>query len=149
MSEATEHSVTLRQRADYQFEVAFAPHLPMLLADEPPPLGAGAGPSPVQLLLAAVGDCMSASLHFALTKFHNDAKGITTTATARIGRNEAGRQRVLAIEVDIRLGAAAAELQRLDRIVDQFEDFCTVGQSVRAGIPTTVSVYDGAGEKLK
>ncbi len=147
MSESSP-SVTLRQRDAYQFDIHFAPQLPNLLADEPPPLGQGAGPTPVQLLLAAVGNCMSSSLLFALSKFKNDARGITTTAEAQVGRNDAGRLRVLHITVRIRLGARAAELQHLDRILGQFEEFCTVGQSVRAGIPTDVEVYDGDGRAL-
>ena len=35
----------------------------------PPPLGQGSGPSPMQLLAASVGNCLSASLLFALRKF--------------------------------------------------------------------------------
>ncbi len=147
MSESSP-SVTLHQRDAYQFDIRFAPQLPTLLADEPPPLGQGAGPTPVQLLLAAVGNCMSSSLLFALAKFKNDPRGITTTAEASVGRNDSGRLRVLQITVRIRLGARAAELQHLDRILGQFEEFCTVGQSVRTGIPTEIEVYDGDGRRL-
>lgn len=142
-------SVTLRQVRDYQFDIAFEGDMAHVLSDEPPPLGQAAGPSPSHLLLAAVGNCMSSSLHFALTKFKNDPGGITTVARARIGRNEAGRLRVLRIEVEIRLGAAADQLQHLDRVLGQFEEFCTVGASVRAGIPTDVAVIDGHGVRLK
>jgi organic hydroperoxide reductase OsmC/OhrA len=92
---------------------------------------------------------MSSSLYFALSKFKLDPKGLTTTATGEIGRNEAGRLRVLSITVDIRMGAAAQGMDRLDRVLMQFEQFCTVGESVRQGIPVTVSVFDGAGQKLK
>ena len=148
MSEATEHLVTLRQRQDYQFEIEFGGGRPNLLADEPPPLGQAAGPSPVQMLLGAVGDCMSSSLLFALRKFKNDPGGITTEARARVGRNEAGRLRVLHIDVHIRLGRPAAELQHLERILEQFEAFCTVGESVRAGIPTDIAVFDVDGTRL-
>ena len=148
MSEATEHLVTLRQRQDYQFEIEFGGGRPNLLADEPPPLGQAAGPSPVQMLLGAVGDCMSSSLLFALRKFKNDPGGITTEARARVGRNEAGRLRVLHIDVHIRLGRPAAELQHLERILEQFEAFCTVGESVRAGIPTDIAVFDADGTRL-
>jgi uncharacterized OsmC-like protein len=149
MTDEAQPSVTLRQQRAYQFDISFSPEMPQLLADEPSPLGQGAGPSPAQLLLAAVGNCMSSSLYFALTKFKNDPGGITTTASAEIGRNPAGRLRVLHIAVDIRMGAAAASLNHLERTLDQFEQFCTVGESVRGGIPTTVSVYDGAGRQLK
>ncbi|MGC9236894.1 MAG: OsmC family protein, partial [Thiomonas sp.] len=127
-------SVTLRQVKDYQFDIHYAEGRPALLSDEPPPLGEGAGPSPSHLLLAAVGNCMSSSLYFALTKFKLDPKGLTTTATGEIGRNAAGRLRVLSITVDIRMGAAAQGMERLDRVLMQFEQFCTVGESVRQGI---------------
>ncbi len=149
MSEDRSPSVTLRQARDYQFEIAFAPDVAHVVSDEAPPLGTGLGPSPVQLLLAAVGSCMSSSLYFALTKFKNDPGGITTSVRGQVGRNEAGRLRVLHIDVEIRLGASARSLQHLDRILGQFEEFCTVGASVRAGVPTDVGVFDGLGEKLK
>ncbi len=149
MSEATEHLVTLRQRQDYQFEIEYGGGRPTLLADEPPPLGQGAGPSPVQMLLGAVGDCMSSSLLFALRKFRNDPGGMRTEARANVGRNEAGRLRVLHIDVSIHLGRRAAELQHLERILGQFEAFCTVGESVRAGIPTEIAVYDADGTRLQ
>jgi uncharacterized OsmC-like protein len=142
-------SVTLRQVRDYQFDIAFAGQMAHLVSDEPPPLGQATGPSPLHLLLAAVANCMSSSLYFALAKFKNDPGGITTTAHARIGRNDAGRLRVLHLDVEIHLGAAADQLPHLDRALGQFEDFCTVGASVRAGIPTDVSVFDGFGVKLK
>jgi uncharacterized OsmC-like protein len=62
-------SVRLTQAQDYQFDVDFGTPGPLLRADEPAPLGQGTGPSPEQLLAAAVGNCLSASLLFALRKF--------------------------------------------------------------------------------
>lgn len=149
MSEEQPARVTLRQGQDYQFDIAFLPGVPHVISDEGPPLGAGLGPSPVHLLLAAVGACMSSSLYFALRKFKIDAGGITTEARARLGRNEAGRLRVARIEVEIRLGTAAHGMAHLDRVLGQFEEFCTVGASVRAGIPTDVAVLDAGGTRLK
>ena len=58
MSESNVH-IQLRQKQDYQFDVQFGAQVPSLLADEPAPLGNGVGPSPVQLLAAAVGTCLS------------------------------------------------------------------------------------------
>lgn len=142
-------SVTVHQVRDYRFDIAFAEGMAHLASDEPPPLGKAGGPSPAHLLLAAVGSCMSSSMQFALAKFKNDPGGITTEARAHIGRNDAGRLRVQRIEVEIRLGAAADQLAHLERALGQFEDFCTVGASVRAGIATDVSVFDGRGVKLK
>src|SRR5690349_6995608 len=61
--------VDLAQQSDYRFMVSFGGAAPDLLADEPAPLGTGSGPSPVQLLAAAVGNCLSDSLLFSLRKF--------------------------------------------------------------------------------
>lgn len=43
------------------------------------------------------------------------------------------------------LGVAAELLGHLDRALAQFEDFCTVSQSVRTGIPFTVTVKNRDG----
>jgi uncharacterized OsmC-like protein len=141
-------SITVTQQNNYQFLVDFGAGLPQVLADEPAPLGAGAGPSPSHLLLAAVANCLSSSLFFALQKFKQDAGGITTTASARIDRNEENRLRVLDIAVTIRLGRSGAEIVHLDRILEQFEPFCTVSQSVRHGIPIAIAVEDAQGVRV-
>ena len=145
---ATE-TVHLVQRQDYQFEMRFGPAAPSMLADEPPPLGQGAGPSPVQLLAAAVGNCLSDSLLFALRKFHQKPEPIRCDVAADVGRGPQGRLRVLGLRADLTLGVPAAALERLDRVLAQFEDFCTVTQSVGAAIPVTVTVRDADGLKLK
>lgn len=143
------NTVELEQQADYGFSVRFAPEIPALQADEPPPLGKGAGPSPTQLLAAAVGNCLAASLVFALRKFKQAAEPITAAAEAAVGRNEKGRLRVQGIRIRLRLGVPAASLQNLDRVLGQFEDFCTVTQSVRPAFPVEVEVYDSGGQRLK
>ncbi len=141
--------VILRQQGDYQFENTFGSDVPSLLSDEPPPLGQGLGPSPVQLLAAAVGNCLSDSLLFALRKFKQDPAPLSCEVEATIGRNAAGRLRVLQMEARLTLGVAAAGLAHLDRVLAQFEDFCTVTQSVGQGFPIAVHVQDSAGLKLK
>ncbi len=145
---AHEVSVTVRQQSDFQFLIDFG-GIAKLQADEPPPLGKGEGPTPNHLLAAAVGNCLSASLLFALRKYKQDPGGITTTATCTIDRNEQGRLRVQRIDVRIRFGRAAAELAHLDRALAQFEEFCTVTQSVRGGVDVHVRVEDAQGTALK
>ncbi|MEZ5652532.1 MAG: OsmC family protein [Burkholderiaceae bacterium] len=142
-------SVTLTQGEGYRFDIDFGEGRPLLTADEPPPLGEGAGPAPNHLLAAAVGNCLSASLHFAMSKYKQDHGGMRTTSAARVGRNERGRLRIVGIDVEIHFGVNADALQHLERILDQFEDFCTVSMSVAPAIPLTVSVFDAAGRKLK
>lgn len=142
-------TVVLRQEREFRFAIDFGGGIPELYADEAPPLGGGTGPTPVQLLAAAVGNCLSDSLFFALRKFRQDPRGLTTKVAASVGRNAEGRLRVTGIRVALELGARAAELENLDRVLDQFERFCTVAQSVGQGIPLEVSVIDSAGERLK
>lgn len=148
MSEQRE-TVRLVQTQDYRFEMDFGSGIVPLQVDEPPPLGQGTGPSPVQLLAGAVGNCLSASLLFALRKFRQQPEPIACEAVAEIGRNAEGRLRVLGIHVTLTLGVPAAALQQLDRVLGSFEAYCTVTQSVGAGIPVTVSVHDAEGTVLK
>lgn len=141
--------VTLTQQQGYQFLIDFGAAMPTLLADEPPPLGEDSGPSPAHLLVAAAANCLLASFLFALSKYKQDAGQLTAEARCEVGRNAEGRMRVLSIDVVLRLGKVAAEIEHLDRILGQFEPFCTVSQSISAGVPVHVSVRDGRDTVLK
>ncbi len=142
-------TVRLAQRRDYQFEARFGADVPPLVGDEPPPLGQGAGPSPIELLVSAVGNCLSSSLLFALRKFKQQPEPLSAEVTAEVGRNAENRLRVLAIRARLTVGVPGASLAHLDRVLGQFEQFCTVTQSVAAGIPVTVEVFDAQGAQLK
>jgi len=148
MSE-TKPRVLLRQQQDFQFEIDFGADVPKLIGDEHPPLGQGRGPTPVQLLAAAVGNCLSDSLLFALRKFKQAPEPITCEVTADIGRNAQNRLRVLGLDVVLTLGVPAAKLEHLDRVLGQFEDFCTVASSVSQGVPVRIVVRDADGQQLK
>jgi uncharacterized OsmC-like protein len=129
--------------------VRFGGAVPELVADEPPPLGTGTGPSPVELLATAVGSCLSDSLLFALRKFKQKPEPISCSVEATKGRNGEGRLRVLAIKAVLTLGVPGETLAHLDRVLGQFEAFCTVTQSVGAAIAITVEVWDANGRRLK
>lgn len=141
--------VTLTQQQDYRFDIQFGGAIPGLVGDEPAPLGSGQGPSPVQLLCAAVGNCLSDSLLFALRKFKQAPEPLRCTVTAEVGRNAEGRIRVLAMQAVLTLGVPAAALAQLERVLTQFESYCTVTQSVGQGIPISVEVWDAAGVRVK
>ena len=145
----THEIVHLTQVRDYQFEVQFGAGIAALQSDLPPPLGSGLGPSPEQQLAAAVGNCLAASLLFSLRKLKQQPEPITAEVSAEVGRNAEGRLRVLAIDVVLRLGQPAAAMQHLERVLAQFEDFCTVTQSVRSGIDVRVQVLDAQGLRVK
>jgi uncharacterized OsmC-like protein len=142
-------ALTITQESDYAFRVAFDDtSLPPLLADEAPPLGGGTGPDPARLLAAAIGNCLSASLLFALRKFKNQPGTIVARVRADHARNESRRLRIAKVVVEIVLPEAAAEYTQIERILAQFENFCTVTESVRTGVPVEVTVKDGTGAVL-
>ncbi len=142
--------VDLRQQADYQFQVVFGQSgIPPILTDEPPPLGNDIGPNPARLLGAAVGNCMASSLLFCLRKFKNDAEPIRASCKVELVRNVHKRLRVGHIAVELRLAVPAAALHSAQRVLEQFEDFCVVTQSLRECIPVDVRVLDRDGLVLQ
>ena len=141
-------SVTITQEDKFRFTVDFGDAIAPLLTDEAPPLGEGAGPAPTHMLLAAVANCLSASLLFALRKFRNTPGRLVTHATAELVRNEQGRLRVGHIHADIQLAEAGTAHASLERILAQFENFCVVTESVRHGIEVSVSITDADGVQL-
>ncbi|MDT8997705.1 OsmC family protein [Paucibacter sp. APW11] len=142
-------SIELKQRENYHFSAEFGAGIPALSCDEPVPLGTGLGPSPVQLLAAAVANCLSDSLLFALRKYKQAPEPLSCRVSAEVGRNEAGYVRVLAMQAQLQLGVPAAQLQHLERVLETFEKYCTVTQSVGQGIPISVQVSDSLGQRLK
>ena len=148
VSEAKE-SVRLTQERDCRFRIEFGAGIPATVGDEPPPLGAGTGPTPVQLLAAAVGNCLSDSLLFALRKFKQGPEPIRCEVEANVGRNAENRLRVLGMHAKLTLGVPAAQLDHLDRVLATFESYCTVTQSVGQGIAISVEVYDAGGGRVK
>lgn len=147
MSEG-QRAVELLQQQDYRVAIRWDPSQPPIVADESPPLGQGAGPTPSQLLLAAVGNCMTDSLLFALRKFRLDAEPLSARVDGEVGRNAEGRLRVLRIEVRLTVARVPEDSAKFARVLSQFEQFCTVGQSVAQGIPVRVSVTDPDGRVL-
>jgi organic hydroperoxide reductase OsmC/OhrA len=142
-------AIELEQERDYEFRVRFDwEGVPDLKLDEPAPLGRASGPNAARLIAAAVANCLSASLLFCVRKFKQDPGAMRAQVTGRMTRNERGRIRIGGLDVEIRLGKAADEIQHSDRCLQQFEDFCVVTESVRKGIPVGVRVIDGAGRTL-
>ncbi len=141
--------VTITRQEKYKFLVDFGENIPKAIADEPPPLGDGVGPSAERLLAAAMANCLCASLVFAINKFKGDPGRLSATATCETGRSANNRLRITHVKVDVALEAKPEELPHLDRALAQFEEFCTVSESVRAGIPLSVSVHASDGSLLK
>lgn len=150
MSETQSFTLHLEQGEGFEFRIKFDwPGVPELLADEPEPLGKSRGPNAARLLAAAVANCLSASLVFCLrNKFRQNPGPLRAQVTGRLERNDRGRYRVAGIDVDITLAETAEALQHIERCAEQFEDFCVVTESVRRGIPVSVSVKDADGRTV-
>ena len=140
--------VRLERLDGYRVRASFEPGIQDLLLDEPAPLGAGTGPNPARLLAASVGDCLSASLVFCLSKSRVEIAGVRTNVVGTLRRNERGRLRVGRLDVSIVLDAPGSDPKRLQSCLAMFEDFCVVTGSVRAGIEVSVTVEDRAGNRL-
>ncbi|HKN07017.1 MAG TPA: OsmC family protein [Thermoplasmata archaeon] len=126
----------LEQVEKYRFTVTFvdAP-FPGLTVDEPPPIGADAGPNPVQSLAMAVGHCMSSTLLSTLERAHVRVTPLHTTVRATVALNEKDRRRVRRLAVEIATQPVdEADRSRFDHCVEIFVDFCTVSGAVREGI---------------
>ncbi|HHX4052712.1 OsmC family protein [Burkholderia contaminans] len=142
MSEA-HVSVDVAQQARFCFEVAFAgTTLAPVLTDEPPPLGDGRGPNPIRLLAASVATCLAASLLFALEKQHVDPQPIAAHIDVDMVQNEAGRVRVGAMSVRLSIGKTWADLAAATRVLDRFDAYCVLTESLREGIPVSVDLCD-------
>ncbi len=142
-------TVELIQQQDYRFDIHFGQGIPVVVGDEPPPLGTGRGPSPVQLLCLAVGNCLSDSFLFALRTFKQARGSLLCVVRAEVGRNAENKLRVLHMAVSLHLEVPGAQLAHLERALSQFKAFCTATQSVSAGIPVTLHVFDSSGTRLK
>lgn len=149
MSETQRITLTLTQESDYVFRIAFDDSaIPDLITDESAPLGTDRGPNPSRMLVAAVANCLSASLLFSLRKFKNTPGTLVTHAEAELTRNAEGRLRVGRIGVTLELPEAAAEYHQIERLLQQFEQFCVVTESVRHGVTVDVRVRDAQGTVL-
>jgi len=147
MPEKPGFKVSLELLEDYTFKIDFD-EFGYIISDEPPPLGTGEGPNPARLLASAVANCLSASLIFALSKKKQRPKNLKAFAEGSIDRID-GFWRISGITVKIEIDTTDIEQEVLNAAIDVFEDFCIVTQSVREGIPISLSVNDFKGNTLK
>ncbi len=138
-------TVRLQLVENYVFKLDFG-EFGTILSDEPAPLGSGEGPSPSYLLAAATANCLCASLLFALRKYKGEPGQLTAEVTGSTERRN-GRLRIGKLDVTIKLDQST-ELPNLEKVLNQFEDFCVVTQSIRDGIPVSVTVKNQEGVVL-
>lgn len=136
-------TLKLKRIERYVFQLDFGEY-GNILADEPEPLGGGEGPSPSALLAASVANCLSASLVYALSRNKEDPGEMSAEVTGTTGR--VGKfLRITNVKVALHLGVAKDELSSLTSALEVFENYCTVTQSVRAGVQVDVEISDNTG----
>jgi hypothetical protein len=132
MDEPLTFGVELEQVEGYEFRVRFDwPDVPELTLDEPEPLGRKQGPNAARRLKS---------------KFRQNPGPVRAMASGRMERSERGRYRIAGIDVVLSLSEKFGDLPHQERCLEQFEDFCIVTQSIRAGIPVSVNVVDATGK---
>jgi len=137
----SEYTISVDQIKDFEFRVKFdKDHFKELDLDEPPPLGGDKAPNAGRLLAAAVGNCLSASMLFCSRKSKVEIQKIQTKVTVQVVRNERRRQRIGKLLVEITPEIADAEREQAGRCMEIFQDYCTITQSVRQGIPVEVTI---------
>ena len=145
MSEQMSFSLQLEQAEGFEFKVKFDwPGVAELLLDEPDPLGKKHGPNAARLVAAAVGNCLSASLVFCLQRHAKvQLSDVRARVNVEIVRNEQKRQRIGKVSVTIEHGMAEDD-PALQKCREMFQDFCTVTESVRAGLDVEVALQSQA-----
>ena len=140
----------LNRVKDYQFKVEFdLPGMPELVTDEAEPLGKNAGPNPSRMLSAAVGNCLSSSLLFCLSKARVDVGDLKASVETVMRRNEKGRWRIASLKVNFYPTIKAEDIPKSKRCLGVFEDFCIVTESVRKGIEVNVDVETGQSDSRR
>ena len=141
MAEERTHHVTVTLADNFKFVATFddVPGASVVF-DEPAPLGNNSGPNAAEMLGAAVGNCLAASLTFCLRRARVEVQDVTAHITTHVAKNERGRFRIRGIDVELTpvLGVGA----NVGRCEGLFEDFCIVTASVQQGIPVKVSLKD-------
>ncbi|MFO0676970.1 MAG: OsmC family protein [Polyangiaceae bacterium] len=140
MDPVSRFTLHVHQLDGYAFGVRFDdPAHGELRVDEGAPLGRGSAPDPSRLLGAAIANCLAASLLFCLQRKGGTVSGIRATADVEIVRNERKRMRVGRVAVTLSV-PHDVDPAIFEGCRSTFEDFCTVTESVRAGIPVDVAI---------
>ena len=137
-----EYEIKLTKKDNYKFEVDFGENIPKLLMDESVevPGGEGKGPTASFLLASAIGNCLSASLTFCLSKKKVELDALTTKVRFRRERNEQGFWRIPKVSVDLFPEVKDENDKDFLRCVEVFKNYCIVSMSVENGIEIEVKV---------
>ncbi len=108
--------------------------------DEPPEIGGEAsGLSPLDLLAASVGGCLSASLVFCFKKARISPQGISVKSKAIVTR-ENGYLRVKRVDVELNVELDEESAKKAEQCLSIFRNYCIVTESVIRGIQVNLEL---------
>ncbi len=142
-SQRLEYELSMVKLDDYKFIVDFnKDSIPDLFMDESEdiPGGEGKGPTASMLIAAAIGNCLSASLQFCLTKKKNKVNEIKTKVVIFRERNKEGFWRISEANVTITPDIEKTEDSSVQRCIEIFRKYCIVSSSLEAGIKINVNI---------
>ena len=137
-----EYIVTNRARGEMLSPAATAVHIrefPPLVSDEPPARGGeNRGPSPLELVLAALCACtnvsttrMAAKIRFQYDYLETYAEGVLDTRGRKGLADVPVHYQAVNLRVRIRTGESD---QRLDRLIELVGRYCPVDSLIRAAV---------------
>ncbi|MHA2358254.1 MAG: OsmC family protein [Candidatus Heimdallarchaeaceae archaeon] len=138
-----EYEINLIKKEEYKYEVDFGKEtISKLHMDEMKhvPGGEETGPNASMLLAAAVGNCLSASLTFCLSKKKVELKELRTKVIFKRKRNEDGFWRISNIIVKLDPVVENKDDANFLRCLEIFKQYCIVAGSVESGIPIQVEL---------
>ena len=99
------------------------------------------GPNPIKLLSSAILGCLSASYIFCLMKKNLSLDDYKAEAETVISKNDKGLYRIKEINVKILPNTNNPEVhKRMKQCHKFFEQYCTITESVRAGIKVNLKI---------
>lgn len=139
-TKVAEFEIGMEQVSGYEFRVRFdKEHYAELALDEPKPLSGDAAPNAARILAAAIGNCLSASLVFCMSRAGAPLEGISSKVHVELVRNADKRLRIGKVRVRL-MPKLGQDGERYAKCLETFEDFCVVTQSVRQGLDVDVAV---------
>ena len=142
-SQRLEYELSMVKLDDYKFIVDFnEDSIPDLLMDESEdiPGGEGKGPTASMLLAASIGNCLSASLYFCLTKKKHKVNELKTKVVVFRERNEDGFWRISEVTVTLNPDIEKADDSSAKRCMEIFRNYCVVSSSIEEGIKINVNI---------
>jgi uncharacterized OsmC-like protein len=140
-----EINVFMEQVRDYEFRVRFEDAVfGELTMDGPGRMGHGAGPSPSQLLAAAIGNCLCGSLLLAARMKGVRVGLLRAEVKTRMEQDEQNRWRIHKAQVTVHPKFESGAAEQIQECLALCEELCAVTNSVREGIEVNVEFASAA-----